>query len=268
MRRPGLDRDGFIEREGSLERVPPAFGPVVDAARSAIVDAFGPDRLHSAYLYGSIPRGTAVPGVSDLDAMLVLRDEPAPADRIAATALEDTLNGQLPQINGAGIGLASAATILSDLERHDLGWFVACLCTPLIGEDLAARLPRYRPTSLLARETNGDLGDLLPRWREALGETRAAADRRTLSRRIGRRLVRTGFTLVMPRWNGWTSDLDESAAVFGRYYPARREHMRVATTVARTLPADPAVLDMLVNDLGPWLAAEYLAVHGRKAPRS
>ena len=115
MRRPGLDRDGFIEREGSLERVPPAFGPVVDAARSAIVDAFGPDRLHSAYLYGSIPRGTAVPGVSDLDAMLVLRDEPAPADRIAATALEDTLNGQLPQINGAGIGLASAATILSDL---------------------------------------------------------------------------------------------------------------------------------------------------------
>jgi hypothetical protein len=24
-------------------------------------------RLHSAYLYGSIPRGTAIPGISDLD---------------------------------------------------------------------------------------------------------------------------------------------------------------------------------------------------------
>jgi uncharacterized protein len=268
MRRPGLDRDGFIEREGSLERVPHAFGPVVDTARSAIVDAFGPGRLHSAYLYGSIPRGTAVTGASDLDVMLVLRDEPAPADRIAAASLEDTLNARFPQINGAGIGLASVATILSDLERHDLGWFVACLCTPLIGEDLAASLPRYRPTPLLARETNGDLGDLLPRWREELGETSTAAGRRTLSRRLARRLVRTGFTLVMPRWNGWTSDLDESAAVFGRYYPARREQMRVAATVARNLTADPAVLDMLVNDLGPWLADEYLAVHGRKAPRS
>jgi hypothetical protein len=76
MRRPGLDLDGFIEREGSLERVPSAFEPVVDMARSAIADAFGPEYLHSAYLYGSIPRGTAVPGVSDLDALLVLRGEP------------------------------------------------------------------------------------------------------------------------------------------------------------------------------------------------
>jgi len=72
----------------------------------------------------------------------------------------------------------------------------------------------------------------------------------------------------MPRWNGWTSDLDESAAVFGRSYPASREQMRVAATVARSLTADPAVLDVLVNDLGPWLATEYLAIHGRKAPRS
>ncbi len=76
MRRPGLDLDGFIEREGALERVPRTFQPVVDTAKSAIVSAFGPERLHSAYLYGSIPRGTAVPGVSDLDVLLVLHDEP------------------------------------------------------------------------------------------------------------------------------------------------------------------------------------------------
>ena len=31
--------------------------------------------LHSAYLYGSIPRGTAVPGVSDLDVLLALHGE-------------------------------------------------------------------------------------------------------------------------------------------------------------------------------------------------
>lgn len=63
----GLDEDGFIRREGDLARVPAAFAPVVEAAKIAIGDAFGPDVLHSAYLYGSPPRGTAVPGVSDLD---------------------------------------------------------------------------------------------------------------------------------------------------------------------------------------------------------
>jgi uncharacterized protein len=267
MRAPGLDEDGYIERDGDLARVPEAFAPVVAAARTAILDAFGAQRLHSAYLCGSIPRGTAVPGVSDLDALLALRDEPASADRDAVAALETTLDTRFPQINGAGIGLASTATLLSDLERYDLGWFVACMCTPLIGEDLAARLPRYRPTSLLARETNGDVGDLLPRWRAQLSDAQTNADIRAVSRSAGRRLVRTGFTLVMPRWGGWTSDLDESAAVFARYYPARREQMAAAAQAARTATPDRSVLAMLIDDLGPWLATEYLAVHGKKTPR-
>jgi hypothetical protein len=43
--------------------------------------------------------------------------------------------------------------------------------------------------------------------------------------------------------------------------------MRVAAAVARTQTADRVVLTMLIGDLGPWLAAEYLAVHGRRTPR-
>lgn len=79
----GLDRDGFIEREGDLARIPEAFGPVVEGTKAAILSAFALDRLHSAYLYGSIPRGTAVPGTSDLDVLLAMHDEPTDADRVS-----------------------------------------------------------------------------------------------------------------------------------------------------------------------------------------
>lgn len=267
MRPPGLDPDGFIAREGDVAHVTAAFVPVVGAAKAAVLSEFGPDRLHSSYLYGSIPRGTAVPGVSDLDLTLALHAEPGEADRADANQIEKTLDTWFPQVNGAGIGLLSVAAILSDAERYDHGFFVACLCTPLTGEDLAAQLPRYRPTSLLARETNGDLGEFLPRWQARLGTARTDDDLRALCRGVGRRLVRTGFTLVMPRWGGWTSDLGESAAVFGRYYPARAPQMTAAAAIGRTPAPDRGLLGMLVNDLGPWLAAEYIAVHGRKAPR-
>jgi hypothetical protein len=269
----GLDRGGFIKREGDLARIPSAFTPLVDAVKAEVTAAFGPASprggcLHSAYLYGSIPRGTASPGVSDLDLLLVLQHEPTSAERAAVTGIEQALDARFPQINGAGILLLSTATVLSELERHDLGWFVACLCTPLLGDDLGRRLPRYRPTSLLARETNGDLGDTLPLWRRRLAEAATDNGRRALSRLAGRRIVRTGFTLVMPRWGGWTSDLAESAAVFGQYYPARREQMRIAAAAARTPTASEPVLSMLITDLGRWLAAEYLRVHGRKTPRN
>ncbi|MFJ8864903.1 nucleotidyltransferase domain-containing protein [Streptomyces sp. NPDC102473] len=263
----GLDHDGTIAREGALDRVTAPFVPVVDAARTHIAETFGRGRLHSAYLYGSIPRGTAAPGVSDLDLQLVLHDEPTEADRADADRIEAAIDQAFGQVDGVGILLSSGRVLLSDLERHDGGFFVACLCTPLLGPDLAERLPRYRPTSLLARETNGDLGRVLPRWRARAAAAATDTDRRTLSRLVGRRTVRTGFTLVMPRWGGWTSDLNRSAELFGRCHPERVEQMRVAASAGRTPSPDPAALGMLIDDLGPWLAAEYTAVHGEKAPR-
>ncbi|MBB5917667.1 putative nucleotidyltransferase [Nocardia transvalensis] len=263
----GLDADGFIAREGSLDRIQAPFAPVVDHACAAIEETFGPDRLHSAYLYGSVPRGSAVPGVSDLDVLLALRQEPTPPDRSDAGSLATVLDATHAVINGAGIELASTATLLSDIERHDLGWFVACLCTPLLGDDLAAYLPRYRPTAHLARETNGDLDQAVRSWRAQRGGDLTEVERLRLTRRASRRIVRSGLTLVMPRWGGWTSDLARSAEIFARYYPSRGAQMRTAATIARVPAEDPVVLDMLLDDLGPWLAAEYIRVHGTKAPR-
>jgi uncharacterized protein len=263
----GLNRDGTIAREGALDRVPAAFIPLVDAARTRIAEAFGSARLHSAYLYGSIPRGTAIPGVSDLDLQFALHEEPTETDRADATTIEAALNRAFPQIDGVGILLSSTRTLLSDGERHDGGFFIACLCAPLLGPDFAAQLPRYRPTSLLARETNGDLARVLPRWRGRAAEAATDADRKILSRAVARRIVRTGFTLIMPRWGGWTSDLNASAELFGSYYPERAQQMSVAAATGRTPSADPTVLTMLIDDLGPWLATVYTAVHGEKAPR-
>ncbi|MFE4332743.1 nucleotidyltransferase [Streptomyces sp. NPDC056831] len=266
----GMNPDGTIRREGSLSRVPAAFAPVVAAARARIAAAFDGARLHSAYIYGSIPRGTAVPGVSDLDLLLALRTGPTEADETAARAVEAGLDASFGQIDGVGILLFGADTLTSELERNDLGFLLACLCTPLLGEDLAVQLPRYRPTPLLARETNGDLHLSLPRWRRRAAEATTDSERRSLSRGAARRIVRSGFTLVMPQWGGWTSDLVESAEVFARYYPdhpERIEQMRVAARTGRAPSADPAVLAMLIDDLAPWLAAQYLAMHGEKAPR-
>jgi predicted nucleotidyltransferase len=266
MNERGLRPDGTIAREGALGRVPAAFAPVVEAARAHVAETFR-GRLHSAYLYGSIPRGSAIPGVSDLDLLLVLHGEPTEVDRAGAKLMEAALDRAFPQIDGVGILLSSKQTLLSDIERYDGGFFVACLCTPLLGDDLAEQLPRYRPTTLLARETNGDLAVLLPRWRSRATEATTDSERKVVSRFVARRIVRTGFTLIMPRWGGWTSDLTESAELFGSYYPERARQMRISAATGRTPTTDPAVLGMLIDDLGPWLAAEYSAVHGQKATR-
>ncbi|MFE9248201.1 nucleotidyltransferase domain-containing protein [Streptomyces sp. NPDC007088] len=267
MEPTGIAPDGTFLREGSPDRVRPEFAAVVAAARQRIAETFG-DRLHSAYLYGSVPRGTARPGRSDLDLLIALRSRPTEEDRAAVRALESGLDAEFPEVDGVGALLWDEATLLSDLERWDMGFFVAVLCTPLLGEDLAGRLPAYRPDTLLARELNGDLDAALARWGARAAASRAAGDARdlrALARVAGRKLVRTGFTLVMPVWGGWTSDLQEMAEVFGTYYPERGGQMRAASRSARR--PNPDTLPLLVGDLGPWLAAEYTRVHGVKAAR-
>ncbi|MFE1410280.1 nucleotidyltransferase domain-containing protein [Streptomyces sp. NPDC058746] len=266
MEHRGVDAYGFFEREGSLGQVQAEFRGVVAAARERIAEAYG-QRLHSAYLYGSVPRGTARPGRSDLDLLLVLHHEPSQDDRDTTEVLARRLDEDFAEIDGVGVLLHGKARMLSEAERFDLGWFLACLSTPLLGADLAEHLPRYRPDSLLARETNGGLAGLLPDWRARVRAAASPEERRKLSRGFARHLVRTGFTLVMPRWGGWTSDLTESAEVFGLYYPERAAQMRAAAAVALDPVADPAVLRTYVEDLGPWLADEYTARHGTKSPR-
>ncbi|MDJ0384480.1 nucleotidyltransferase domain-containing protein [Streptomyces sp. G-G2] len=262
----GLDSEGYISREGSLGRVPPGFAAVVAAARARTAEAYG-QRLHSAYLYGSVPRGTARPGRSGLDLLIALHREPTGEDRDTAEVLERGLDQDFPEIDGAGVLLHGKETLLSEAERHDLGWFLACLCTPLLGADLAEHLPRYRPDALLAGKVYGDLDDVLARAREQAAAARTDAEVRRLNRFLARRLVRIGFTLVMPRWGGWTSDLAESAEVFGGYYPGRAAQMRAAAAEGLDPGADPEVLRTFLEDLGPWLAAEHAARPGRASPR-
>ncbi|CAM5303892.1 hypothetical protein SALBM311S_11515 [Streptomyces alboniger] len=94
--------------------MPAAFVPVVDAARARITRTFDGTRLHSAYIYGSIPRGTAIPGVSDLDLQLALHHEPTQADHADAEAVEAALDDAFPQIDGVGILLTSTRALLSE----------------------------------------------------------------------------------------------------------------------------------------------------------
>lgn len=261
----GLDAGGYIRREGSLDRVAPAFDAVVTSLGGCLAARFG-SRLHSGYLYGSIPRGTAVPGRSDLDAVVLLRESPTGPDLEAVAGLAYELDQRHAVIDGAGLLLWPVSRILDPAERYDLGFFLACLCTPLLGEDVGCMLPRYRPTRRLARDTNGDITAFLARARERLEGT-GGADVGRLCRQVARKLVRTGFTLVMPRWGGWAGSLDVMAAVFGRYYPAQAGAMAGAARLAVDPSSDPVVVAGLITGVGGWLAGEYGRVIGvKRAP--
>ncbi|MCB5166084.1 nucleotidyltransferase [Streptomyces bambusae] len=222
----------WVERRGALGRVAAGDRPAVAAARARTAEAFG-RRLHSAYLYGPVPLGRPGP----LGLLAVLHAGPGPQDRATGQALADALRAEVP--GGAAVLLYGKEAVLAEEERDGLGWFTACRCVPLLGEDLAEHLPRYR--------ADAGLRAALPYWRE-LPPTAA------LSRAVARRLVRAAFTLV-PAGVGWTDDLAEAAEAFARCRPERAGQVRAAAAAALDPAGDPSALPRWTDDLGPWLAA-------------
>lgn len=67
----GLDKDGFIQNLYSPKNIAPEFQEVVSAVVDSLLREL-PSQVDGIYLYGSVPRGTAIIGRSDLDVSIVL----------------------------------------------------------------------------------------------------------------------------------------------------------------------------------------------------
>jgi hypothetical protein len=252
----GLDLDDFILPEVALCRVTPPYLPVAADLREGCRAAFADD-LHSLYLCGSMVKGTAQPGVSDLDGLAILRVAPGASHEARGRDVAQAIEVRHRFLAGATVGLYHHDDIVGEAQRYDMGFFVKCLCACIDGEDLAARLPRYRPSVALARGTNGNFRPLLDDRRQRLADTADPGVVAFVCRGIMRKIVRTGFTLVMPRYRGWTSDLERSAAIFAMYYPDQRGAMQAALALARSPSADKRSVLAILDALGEWLGEEY-----------
>jgi predicted nucleotidyltransferase len=257
----GLDAAGRIRREGDLSRVDPVFVPLVSELERGLRAGLG-DRVDSLYLYGSIPRGTAVPGRSDLDVSVVLRGEVTPEDRLVVAELAAELDRSSDVVDGVGILVDPRAHLLSVGERYDGAFHISCLCTPLWGPDLAAVLPEQRPVPELGRAIGRGAAATFARLVDGLAS--GTGDTALLCRNAGRRVARLAFAAVLARWPGWTSDPVVIARVVTTFYPDRSAELercvRLGWGHLHGDPAEPAdaveALDLLRTS-GPWWVTEH-----------
>ena len=112
-----LDPEGYIVSEADLANVQPEYRGVPEAAADLLVRELG-RRLHSGYLYGSVVRGNAVPGSSDLDLVAVLWTPAAASDRLAASRVEGGLVARFPVQAGFAVAMARDGVWATVLEEQ------------------------------------------------------------------------------------------------------------------------------------------------------
>lgn len=253
----GLDAEGYIEIRCAIERISPFFRPVVDESIARLETSFGP-RLHSIYLYGSVAIGEAKPRQSDLDILVVIGDAMFDPDHARLKQITNSLSAtNYASVREVGIGAVSIQQALADENLAGLGCFIKHLCVCVTGEDIRPRLPKFRPTIEVARGFNGDFAAVMQAKLQKLAKTNQTKAAQAVMRQICRKIVRTGFSLVMPRLGCWTTDLDRSAEYFCSCYPQMQAAMAMIVAWTRQPPEDRAEFLRTVTSLVEWLTAEF-----------
>jgi predicted nucleotidyltransferase len=248
------DRDGYLPPIDCSRELPRDWRPAVNAAVEAYRSCLS-DRLHSVYVRGSIARGTAVPGVSDVD-IVALAVDGAPD---GATARLDDFAAELlrryPIASAFELAVVPLDKFLTTFRFQSLRFAISLSGYPLVGTDVRIRLarPRLGPEAITHAHQ-------VSQWRRAVERRLAAesadADVRLTCRWAMKRILRSAFELIMLEINGYTRDLYPCVRAAVREYPDRAHALWTALDLAVNPSSDKALIADILAGLSGWLEQE------------
>ncbi|MBE4975186.1 nucleotidyltransferase domain-containing protein [Serratia sp. X3] len=228
-----------------------AFIPLLEALTAELPRQF-PALIHSIYLYGSVARGAALPGVSDLDITLLLIK---PADSGALQRLEVWRQAfQLEQriVSKVDFDIGCVDEALAPEHHDSWGFWLKHHCRCLGGEDVSAVFPLFRPDRRIALAVNADVRRVLERYREQLLLAEPSSDERRLKREAARKLIRATNMLRAEESEFWPTTLTDYAEQLLARYPEQQAEMTYLLVHALGEANDAAFADRMMDFLA-WI---------------
>lgn len=205
--------------------IAPAYAPFVSdfIARTKVLLG---GNIHSLYMCGSIPRGTAIPGKSDADFTIVTNARVGIPVTNALEELKRNLVDEYPFVTKIDTPMCTVEQVLS--EQYEWGFWVAIVSHCIFGPDLAEAIgPLISPLKLLVALCTDTETTVSQKLTRLASETNPES-RRAEGKKLMRRLIRALVALTVVERDAWTDDLDESERILYEYF---RKHGRLIETI-------------------------------------
>jgi len=251
------DAAGFIVNDGHADKIVPPWIGLVEELCQICQDVWH-DRRYGLYLRGSIPRGLAIPNVSDLDSFVVFSGKITPDDLDRSRHIAKRLNARYLCCQNVELILLTEAIV----QAPQSVWpgIIQTRSLKIAGDLLPFKLPRFKPGySLLnyAQTWETDLSQTLKTLMQLSPDRlNFSAQVRQRSAWIMRRLVRTGFELVMERDQSYTPDLYYCYERFSTYFPEQQVSMKKALELAINPSANRPGLMVFLRRFGGWMTTQ------------
>ena len=215
MKRPtrlGTDDAGYVINQTSIRHIQPEFETVLFKAIELVKEAFG-EQLHSIYLYGSIGRGTAVAGQSDLDLTVLVHEDVDATELVEQT---ERLLTEHPEVIKIDYDIGRLDVALDPANRFEWGFWLRHLCTCVDGEDVSTQFPHMKPDARVSEALNQDLVSTIETAKSKLLHGQMS---HLEKRSIVKRVIRGWYLTINVKDESFATTVDECLEILRLYYP-------------------------------------------------
>lgn len=252
----GLDANGYIVRDVGLEKITPYYQKCIQETIHTLHMQF-PNLIHSLYVYGSVARGDAIKGKSDLDILAIFNRDLHNNEHQSVTELGVELSQKYNfLVRDVGI-VKTTLDYCIDPKNYYEQAFLRELCVCLDGEDLRERFGPFKLTKDIAISFNGDIADVSGRYLKKL-QGASGAEFHATTQGFARKLIRTFYSMVMARSQIWSTKLDEQAEIFLLYFPEKKEVVETIQKWIEEAPQDQLKALAILENESKWAIANFI----------
>lgn len=205
------------------------------------------ERLHSVYIRGSVARGTAILGLSDIDTICVVH-KLLTSDQKSLDKLEKDLAARLGFSDGVEVSAYELKSVIENKNYDPVRFVLKILSKCISGHNIAVDIQDYKISDVpkLCLPYLSDNLEITPILLEVAPSN---LERRRVCRWIMKQIIRSGFEINLHLGRVYTRDLYHCASKFCEAFPKLRKKMWRAVRLA-VAPVSDSKSILKATDLG------------------
>lgn len=240
-----VDKEGFLVNPAAIEKIQDDWRPLIDELAELYKKHFG-EQLVSVYLRGSVSKGEAIKGVSDIDSWCYVDLQ---QEDIDTSAFREDIK-KLNQKYTFSEGIESGVDSLSYVEEDQFWIAQAAL---LYGKDLQEEKFKIGKEIMFhSRDTSQMTNKVTNFFKKEYTEK----DKVHLCVWLCKQILRSVIELCFERSGKYSRDLYRCWETFTEYYPEKSDEMREVLHLALNPTADEQVIRDLEQKWTKWIIEE------------
>lgn len=172
------------------------------------------EKIHSIYMCGSIPKGTAKPFKSDADFTIVC-ERPKDIDYDRVSCLKDQILEKYRLVTKVDTVICSLDDVRS--MPNEWGFWIKIICVCIHGTDIGEEVPPILISPDFILDLNSDTQETVDRFRDLLSNANDDTLKSSYTQSYSKRLIRALYSLVLEDTGVWQDDITKMKSAISDY---------------------------------------------------